>query len=204
MRTDPVRPDSRLRTSPTFRPPNIHLTQRQPFGIHPVPLLTGLGSASLLFGIVLLGAGAVIPGVLILGLALVFLTLLRFAVRREPETPAARSIGRVTDRCRSTLELVVVSLRTAWRAAMNLLRIRGRQWRLRGQLQGHLKPLGEATYHDDHARAQALKQQARELEQQLRASEREASAVIGAARQKIRRERAASQPTEVISTPPEE
>jgi hypothetical protein len=191
-------------TSPGARPPNIHLAQRQPLGIHPVPLLTGLGSASLLLGIVLLGVGAVIPGVLILALALVFLTLLRFAVRREPEAPLARSIGRVTDRCRSTLELLVVTLRTTWRAAMNLLRIRGRQWRLRGELQGHLKPLGEATYHDDHARAQALKRHAHELEQQLRASEHEASAVIGAARQEIRRQRAASQPTEVISQPGEE
>lgn len=200
---DAVRPDPDLKISPNNRPPNIHLAQRHPLGVHPVPLLTGLAVFSLLVAIVLFGMGAVLAGALILVIVLVFVTLLRSAVRREPEAPLARTIIQAVDRSRSVWERVGVSVRTGWRTTLNLLRIRGRQWRLRSDLQRHLKPLGEAIYREDHTRAQALKRQAKEIEHRLRASEEEAAGVAEAARRDIRRERAANQPTEVISAPRE-
>jgi hypothetical protein len=200
---DPVLPDPNVTAAPADRPPSIHLTHRQPLGLHPVPLLTGLGGICLLLGIVLLGVGDVVAGVIVLVLAVVMLTLLRFAVRREPEAPLAAPLLRVAGRSRSSIALTGVSLRTTWRAALDLLRIRGRQWQLRNELQGQLRPLGEAVHNDDHARAERLKRHATALEQKLHATERDASAVIDAARRTIRRERAASEQTEAISVPPD-
>jgi hypothetical protein len=203
LSADPVQPDPQLKTSPSDRPPSIHMAQREPFGIHPVPLLAGLGVISLLLGIVLLSMGALVSGAVVLILAIALLMLLRFAVRREPEAPLARAIGQGIDRGWSGWELAGLRVRTGLRAAVELARIRARQARLRNQLRGQLRPLGEAVHREDHQRAAVLKQRAREIEQELRTHEGDALAVAEAARRRIRRERAASQPTEVISTPPQ-
>jgi hypothetical protein len=198
---EPVVPDPALDPDQvqTDAPPTLHHVHRRPFGIHPVPLLGGLGSLALLAAIVLLAAGSLVGGLIVLVLAAASLTLFFAGVRREPDAPAARGTLSVIDRSRSLTRLVAVAIRAWGRGGLGLLRIRRRQHRLRSELQDRLRPLGEAAYREDEERVERLKRRAAEIEQRLKEAAREASAMIASTRQEIDDERAIVAPTEAFA-----
>jgi len=189
---EPVVPDSAVASSPAppEAPATVHQAHRRPLGVHPVPLLGGLGVLALLVAVVLLAGPSVVGGLVLGVLAIALLTLFLAGVRREPDA---------IDRSRSLARLGAVTIRALGRAAVDLLRIRRRQHRLRGQLRGRLQPLGEAVYRDDQRRAEALKQQAAQLEEELRETQLEASGVIASTKHEIERERAMAAPTQRLA-----
>lgn len=196
--------DPAVAVSATETPPTVHRIHRRPLGIHPVPLLGALGTVALVVAIVLLAAGSLVGGLILLGLALALLTLFRAGVKSEPDAPTARLTLRTVDRCRSLARLAAVTIRASARAGLQLLQIRRRRRRLRSDLQHRLKPLGEAVHENDEHRVQVLKQQAAELDERLDETEREASAAISAALTEIKLERATSQPTQALAPSAEE
>ena len=197
---EPVIPDAAVGVAAAETPPTVHQLYRRPFGFHPVPLLGAMAALSLVIAIVLLAAGSLAGGLILVGLAVALFVMFLAAVGREPDAPAAQLTLRVADRSGSQARLAAVSARAWARAGLELLRIRTHQYRLRSELQHHLKPLGQAVHQDDQQRAEALKQQAAELEQKLSESERQASALIRSARKQIERERAPDRPTETFAS----
>lgn len=179
--------------------PAVHQAHRRPLGIHPVPLLGGLGAILLVAAIVLLAVGSWVAGLILLGIGAASLALFSGGVRREPDAPVVRLVLRTTGRARAVGGLMAVAIRAWARAAVDLIRIRGRQRRLRHELKANLAPLGEAVHRDDEQRAQALKQQAAEIDQQLGQAKRDASAAVAEARRQIERERSTIQPTEAFA-----
>jgi len=166
-----------------------------------VPLLGALGAVAFPIAIVLFAVGAWIAGMILLGLSLALVTLFLSGVRGQPDSRSARLARSAVGWARSLTRLTAVSARAWSRAALDLVKIRRRQRRLRHQLRDRLAPLGEAVCHDDQRRAEALKARASELEQALRETERQASAAVGGARRQIERERAPSQPTQPLPAP---
>jgi hypothetical protein len=166
-----------------------------------VPLLGALAALALMLAIVLLAAGSLVAGLILLALAIASFTLFGGGVRREPDAPAGRLVLRTAYRARALAGLIAVAVRAWARAALDLIRIRGRQQRLRRNLKANLAPLGEAVHQDDQQRAQELKQKAAEIDQQLSEAERDASAVIAEARQQIERERSTIEPTQALARP---
>ncbi len=179
-------------------PPAVHYAHRRPLGAHPVPLLGGLGSLALLLAIILLATGWLVAGLVLLALATALLTLYAGGVRHDRDAPTAGLSLAAADRARSLAGLVLASGHAWSHAGIRLLGIRSRQRRLRAELKAHLTPLGEAVHHDEHQRAQALRQQAAELEHQLNKAEEDASAAIADARQEVEQHRRTIQPTEAF------
>jgi ABC-type phosphate transport system auxiliary subunit len=163
-----------------------------------VAFFGGLGGLALPVAVILLAAGALVDGFILLGLATALLVLCLVGLRREPHMPAARLILQALDRLRSLAALTVVTVRASVGAAVNLLRIRHRRRQLDSELDDRMAPLGEAVYREDQQRAQALKRQAAELEHELDEAQREATSVIGHARREIEQERAALEPTQAL------
>lgn len=180
-------------------PPGVHHAHRRPLGSHPVSVLALLGALSLLGAIILLAGGSLTGGLILLGIAIALGTLFIGGVRREPDAPVARMTLDAAHRIHAAASLAAVGIRAWARAGLELLRIRYRQMRLRSELKAGLAPLGKAVRDDDEPRAQALKQQAAALQQELSETDRAASAAIAAARQQIDRERATSEPTQVLA-----
>lgn len=187
LSAEPVVPDRGVSSSPAPQraPTAVHQSHRRPLGVHPVPLLGGLGSLALLAAIILLASASIVGGLVLLGLAAVFLTLFLTGARREPDAPAAQLTLRTIDRFGSLARCSAVATRAWARAGVDLARIRRRQRRLRGELKRRLGPLGEAVHRDDQRRAEELKRQTAALERELGESQREVSAVIASARHEI-------------------
>ena len=180
-------------------PPSVHQASAVRAGRAPAPLLGALGAVACLIAIVLFAAGAWIDGMILLGISLALVTLFVSAVRREPDSQLALLTRATVDRSRSLARLAAISARASSRAALHLVSIRRRRRHLRHELRDRLAPLGEAVCHGDELRAKALKAQVSELERALRATEQEASAAVGGARQKIKHERATSERTQPLS-----
>jgi hypothetical protein len=204
MNPEPVLADPMLVQRPAHADSEaaIHQVHRRPLGIHPLPLLGALGAGSFVLAIVLLATGLLVPGLILFGLTFAFLVLFVGGVRREPDAPAARVTRRTTARLVSLAGVEALAVQVWVRAGFDLLRIRGRRMRLRSRLKATFAPLGQAVQSGDQPRVEALKAQAAELELRLGETEREASAVIAAARERIGRERAPIEPTEPIPPAP--
>jgi hypothetical protein len=187
---------------PAESPSATQQVYRRPLGIHPVPLLAGLAALALLLAIILLATESLVAGLILLGAAIASLTLFFAGASREPDAPGAPFVLRAAHQLKSLAGLAALTARAWARAAADLTRIYRRRQQLRGELKASLAPLGEAVHHDDQPRADALKQQAAEIEQKLGETEREASAIIAATRQAIENERATIEPTHALSTTP--
>jgi hypothetical protein len=183
-------------------PSAIQQVYRRPLGINPVPLLAGLAALALLLAIILLATGSLVSGLILLGAAIALLTLFFAGARQEADAPGAPFVLRAAHQLKSLAGLAALTVRAWARAAADLTRIHRRRQQLRGELKASLAPLGEAVHHDDQPRADALKQQAAEIEQKLGETEREASAILAATRQAIESERATIEPTQALNTTP--
>jgi hypothetical protein len=102
-------------------PTTVHQIQRQPLGLEPPQLLGGLSAMAVVVAVVLFAAGASIAGVFLMIVALTLAALLLAAVRREPQSPSARVVGRGSDRAVSLTKLTLVAAREWLRAILKLL-----------------------------------------------------------------------------------
>lgn len=133
-----------------------------------------------------------ITGFILVVLALVYAVLLLMAVEREPDAPLAHQALAVAARAQLRARIAYVSVAAWSRALRALMRVRRRQQRLYAARKDRLAALGEAILRGDRAHAAQLKTETRDLGEEMRARDHEASAAISSAREQIERERAAS------------
>jgi hypothetical protein len=132
-----------------------------------------------------------VGGFVLVALALVSAAFLLAAVDREPDAPLAHQALAVAARAQSKARMACISL-AAWSSAVRaLVRARRRQQRLYAARKDRLAALAEAILRGDRAHAARLKAETRDLGEEMRAREREASAAIDSARAQIEHERAA-------------
>jgi hypothetical protein len=189
---------------PSLPPPTLHRSHRRPFGAHPVPLLGAVGAVALLAAIVLLAAGAIVGGLVVLMLAVPLLGLFAGGVMREPDAPVAGRSLQLLRRIRSLAAFLAVGVRTEGRAGVGVARVRSRQHQLRRELKATMAPLGEAVHHGDQPQADALAWRAKKLERELEQLDEEASRLAATARDEMASERATIQPTRTFRSVPAE
>lgn len=177
----------------------IHQVHRRPAGLHPVVPLGVLGVLGLVFAIVLLAVGSLVAGLIVLCLASGALALWFGGIRGEPLAPGAKHTLRALNRFRALFALGAVGVRAWTRADLELAKIHLRRIQLRRQLKACLAPLGEAVHRGDQTRAQALRELATGIERDLGELEQQVSAVTGAARARLARERESVAPTRSFS-----
>jgi hypothetical protein len=183
-------------------PPTVHRSHRRPFGVHPVPLLGGVGGVALVVAIVLLAGGAIVGGLVILMIAVPLLGLFAGGVMREPDAPAASRSLQLLHRIRSITGFLALGMRVEGRAGVGLARVRSRQHHLRRELKATMAPLGEAVHHGDQPRAEALERRASRLERELEQLDGEASRLTAEVRDELARERATIQHTHTFTSVP--
>jgi hypothetical protein len=102
----------------------LYPVQRHPLGLEPAQLLGGLTAMACVLAAVLFVASAWIAGLLMVIVALVLVSLLVAAIRREPNSQGALVVVRATDRAASLARLTAVAAREWSRGAMELVSAR--------------------------------------------------------------------------------
>jgi hypothetical protein len=166
------------------------------FGGVPPTLALTLGLMGLLAGVAVLASGTAIAGLLLLGVGAVLLALAIDAARRWPTSAVPRLSARAADAIRGRLGVAGVSA-GAWSVAgREVIRLRGELRDLRGVREAHLLELGLAAYREDPTQVDALRGEIVHLDERMADCESELSAAVGRAKQRVRRKRAAVQPTQ--------
>lgn len=160
-------------------------------GLLTLALLCAPSAIPAAIALVLLTEGEWIGGFMLVGLALVSAALLLAAVGREEDAPLGRQALAVAARAQVKARMARVSVAAWVRALRALMRVRRRQQRLYAARKDRLAALGEAVLRGDRTHAAQLQAETRDLGEEMRARENEASAAIDSARERIERERAA-------------
>jgi hypothetical protein len=178
--------------------PSIQVAAVEPriFGVVPPALALALGLAGLLAGVAVLASGKATGGLLLVGAGALMLALAVDASRRWPTSAIPRTSARAADAIRGRLGVAGVSAGAWSRAGRELVRLRGELRELREVREAHLLELGLATYREDSAQVDALRAEIAHLDERMAGCESELSAAVGRAKQRIRRKRAAVQPTQ--------
>jgi hypothetical protein len=172
---------------------------------HAEPRYFGLGTpvfvfsaavGLLLLGIVLAATGYVVPGAIAIVVGLCLVPAFLAGARRWPESPIARFGVSAADRVRDEAGVAVESISTWSRAGRDIARLRKQQFQLRRERDAKVRQLGPAFYADD-GRAEALKAEAKQLDERIAANERELQRTIAGARRHTRKERATVVATEI-------
>lgn len=178
---------------------------------HAEPRYFGLGPPlfvlAVMVGLIVLGLVLVFVvdffalGMLALVLGIVLLPTFLAGARRWPESRVSQVGISTADRVRDEADVAVESITTWSRAGRDAFRLRREQHTLRRRREAKIRELGESVYADD-GRADELKAEARELDEQLERNERELQKTIAGARRRVRKGRAAVVATEVIKPEP--
>jgi hypothetical protein len=172
---------------------------------HAEPRYFGLGTpvfvfsaavGLLLLGIVLAATGFVVPGAIAIVVSLCLVPAFLAGARRWPDSPIARFGVNAADRVRDEAGVAVESISTWSRAGRDIARLRKQQFQLRRERDAKVRQLGPAFYADD-GRAEALKAEAKQLDERIAANERELQRTIAGARRHTRKERATVVATEI-------
>ena len=167
----------------------------------PPVLALALGLVGIVLGIALLATGSVGGGLVLLVAGAALLALAMDASRRWPTSAIPRVTAHVTEAVRGRFGLARVSA-GAWSAAgREVIRLRGELRDLRGVREAHLLELGSAAYLEDSGRIKALRAEVLEIDATIDGREAELTAAVGRAKQRVRRKRAAVQPTQSFAVP---
>jgi hypothetical protein len=160
-------------------------------GLLTLALLCASSAIPAAIALVLLAEEEWIGGFMLVGLALVSAVPLLAAVGREEDAPLGRQALAVAARAQVKARMARVSVVAWFRALRALMRVRRRQQRLYAARKDRLAALGEAVLRGDRTHAAQLQAETRDLGEEMRARENEASAAIDSARERIEHERAA-------------
>jgi len=178
-------------------PIDVQHAEPRYFGLGPPIFVFSLGVGLLVLGVILLIVGSVALGVIALVLAACLLPTFLAGARRWPETTIARAGISTADRVRDEADVAAASISTWSRAGRDVVRLRKDQFRLRRERDQKIRELGQAVF-DEDGRADELKADAKELDGQIEANERELARTIAGARRHVRKGRAAVVTTEVF------
>ena len=172
--------------------------QMQPriFGAVPPAFALVVGLIGIFLGAALLAAGALVGGLVLLLGGGALLALAVDASRRWPTSAIPRLSSRAADAVRGRLGVAGVSA-GAWSVAgREVIRLRGELRDLRSVREAHLLELGLAAYREDSPRVDALRAEIGDIDERIADCQGELTAAVGRAKQRVRRKRAAVQPTQ--------
>jgi hypothetical protein len=183
--------------------PRVELTSAEPriFGLVPPALALVLGLAALIAGIVAMASGGLPAGIVLLICGAILLALAVDAARRWPTSAVPRLSLRVAEAIGSRIGFVRASAGTWSGASREVVRMRRELRALRSDREAELSALGEAAYTEDGERMAALRRQLNEIDQGIDQRETRIAEVMGAARQRVKRERAAVPTTRTFAVP---
>jgi len=184
-------------TAPRDVPIDVQHAEPRYFGLGPPIFVFSLGVGLLVLGVILLFIGSVAFGVIALVLAACLLPTFLAGARRWPETTIARAGISTADRVRDEADVAAASISTWSRAGRDVVRLRKDQFQLRRERDQKIRELGQAVF-DEDGRADELKADAKGLDGQIEANERELARTIAGARRHVRKGRAAVVTTEVF------
>ena len=167
------------------------------FGLGPPIFVLSLAVILLVVGVVLLAMGSVVGGLIAIGLAICLLPTFLAGARRWPDTRIARAGISTADRLRDETNAAATSIATWSRAGRAVVRLRKERLRRRRERDAKIGELGRSVF-DEDGRADALKAEAKELDERITAIERELQQTIAGARRRVHKDRAAVVATEVI------
>jgi hypothetical protein len=165
------------------------------FGVAPATLLFAVAAVALVVGIVLLVTGALVAGLLLLGLAMLLFAAFLEVARRKPDAPVAQRAAGAADSFKARAGFTAQAFRTRSSARRAITRRRAQALQLQGERDRLVRALGESAYRreDDSAlREQIAAVEARQAELQTQAVE-----IARRAHQEVERASQAVQPTEI-------
>jgi zinc-ribbon domain len=189
--------------TPRDVPIDVQHAEPRYFGLATPVLVLGAVGVLLVLGIVLIVAGAVVPGLVALAAAVCLLPAFFAGARRWPETRVAQLGVSTAHRVRDEAGAAGESVSTWSRTGRSVVRLRKEQFRLRRERDAKVRELGVSFYSDD-GRADELKAAAKALDERMASNERELQRTVAGARRQTRKGRAAVVPTEVIKPEPVE
>ena len=178
-------------------PVDVQHAKPRYFGLGPPVFLFSLAVGLVVLGAILLATGAVVFGLVAIAFAVLLLPAFLAGARRWPDGRIASAGLSTADRVRDETNAAVASVATWSRAGRTVVRLRKDQVRRRRERDRRIRELGRSVF-DEDGRADALKAEAKELDERIAANERELRRTIAGARRSVRQDRAAVVATEVI------
>jgi hypothetical protein len=187
--------------------PRMKLQSAEPriFGVVPPAVALVLGFGALVVGIVVLVSGAALAGVIWLAAGVALLALAMDASRRWPASALPRLAVRVADGTGRHLGLARATAGAWGQASRRRVSMRHELHSLRNERDALLLALGEAAYAEDAGQVGSLREWISSVDERIAACEREMEQALAGARERVRKEKAASQSTEqfaVVEKPP--
>ncbi|HKB20229.1 MAG TPA: zinc-ribbon domain-containing protein [Gaiellaceae bacterium] len=184
-------------------PVEQHVSERHYFGVPPGGLLLVLGILGVIAAIALFATGGWPWGLIALGLSLFLLTGFVSAERHSPggEGRATRAFSSVRSRAGVAKETIAAKSG----ARIELVRLRRDASGLAKQRSERARALGEAVYARNTAATKELKQQMKEIDEGLAATEAQMAKVTIDAHERVGKAKLQTQPTQVVAAePPDE
>lgn len=183
-------------------PIDVQHAEPRYFGLATPVFVFSAAVVLLAVGIALAATGYLAVGLIAIVVAVCLLPAFLAGARRWPDSPIARLGVSTADRVRDEAGVAVESI-SAWsRAGRDVARLRKEQFRLRRERDAKIRRLGISFYSDD-GKAGELKAEAKALDEQMGANERELRRAVANARRQTRKGRATVVATEVIAPEPE-
>jgi zinc-ribbon domain len=165
------------------------------FGVAPATLVLAIAVVALGAGTAFLVTGALVAGLLTLGVALLLLAAFLEVARRKPDAPVAQKAAGAADSFKARAGYTAQALRTRSTARRAIKSRRARALQLQGERDRLMRSLGEAAYHGEDE--SAVRDQIAGVEARQAALQTEAQEIARRADEEVERASRAVQPTEV-------
>lgn len=181
----------------------VHTVAAEPhyFGIAPPLALFALAVASLVLAVVLLVAGRMIIGALLLVAAGVFLALFVAASRRLPDNAVARVSRRTGRRLRDRTGFAVEAVSVHSRTRREVFRLRHEIAELVASRREAARALGEAVYGGADEDAETARNRMSELDRTIAEKESEMTRVTAVANERLQQAQLQVQSTAIVEPP---
>ncbi len=179
-------------------PVEPHVSERRYFGVPPAGVLLVLGVAGLIAAIALFATGLWPWGLIALGVSLFLVTGYTSAKRQSPgeQGHATRAFSTVRTRAGVAKETIAAH----GGARIELARLRRDASGLARQRSERARELGEAVYARNTTATKELKQQMKEIDDELTAKETQMAKVTINAQERVGKAKLEAQPTKVVAS----
>lgn len=172
------------------------------FGVPPATVLLALSAAALVAGIILVATGSWLAGLILVGVALLFLAGFLEAASRKPDAEIARTSADRIGGLRARAGVAAKSVAARSGARREILRRRNELAALEATRNALLKELGAAVYQGDSARVDEFQSRLRTLDESALRTQNEIAEIAQATESEVRRARLEVQQTEVVAPEP--
>jgi hypothetical protein len=182
-------------TDPSASPVVAHETAPRWFGLTPPTILLALALVALAVAVALFVLASWVAGLLVLGLALLFIAGFLEAGRRKPDAPIVKASVAAVDSAWSRAGVTARTYATKSSARREIARRRAEALRLASERDGLFRSLGEAVYagRDTGAERAAIAG----VDARIKALEHEAAEIASHAAERVQAAELEVQPTEV-------